>query len=129
SAVRPGAAVDGAECTRLLDEPAGASEAPQASWVVQGATRLPVHEFPVVGPDGRVFGEPFYAVMGFAPTENGLATLCRVSQKQVVNVAQHGGLAAMLIGHPPRELRMPRRTRQRADGAAAAPARPLPPPP
>jgi len=29
---------------------------PENSWVVQTATRLPVHEFPVVGPDGRVFG-------------------------------------------------------------------------
>jgi hypothetical protein len=48
---------------------------PENSWVVQTATRLPVHEFPVVGPDGRVFGEPFYAVMGFAATENGLGTV------------------------------------------------------
>ena len=82
---------------------------PRKSWVVQSATRLPVHEFPVVGPDGRVFGEPFYAVMGFAATENGLGTMCRVSQKQVVNVAQRGGLAAVLEAEAPTELRIPKR--------------------
>jgi len=87
---------------------------PENSWVVQTATRLPVHEFPVVGPDGRVFGEPFYAVMGFAATENGLGTVCRVSQKQVVNVAQRGGLAAVLEAEPPAELRIPKRPISRA---------------
>ena len=55
--------------------------------------------------------------MGFASTENGLGILCRVSQKQVVNVAQHGGLAAVLIARPPRELKMPRRTPVRTEGA------------
>ena len=88
---------------------------PQNSWVVQAAARLPVHEFPVVGPDGRVFGEPFYAVIGFAATENGLGTVCRVSQKQVVNVAQRGGLAAVLEAEPPAELRIPKRPINRAE--------------
>jgi hypothetical protein len=83
--------------------------------VVQTATRLPVHEFPVVGPDGRVFGEPFYAVMGFAATENGLGTVSRVSQKQVVNVAQRGGLAAVLEAEVPAELRIPKRPISRAE--------------
>ena len=88
---------------------------PEQSWVVQSATRLPVHEFPVVGPDGRVFGEPFYAVMGFAATENGLGTMCRVSQKQVVNVAQRGGLAAVLEAEAPTELRIPKRSVGRSE--------------
>jgi carboxypeptidase Taq len=57
--------------------------------------------------------------MGFAPTENGLGVLCRVSQKQVVNVAQHGGLAALLIAHPPSELRMPKRALGRGPEAEA----------
>jgi carboxypeptidase Taq len=83
---------------------------PEQSWVVQTATRLPVHVFPIVGPDGRVFGEPYYAVMGFAATENGLGTVCRVSQKQVVNVAQRGGLAAVLEAEAPTELRIPKRS-------------------
>jgi carboxypeptidase Taq len=68
-----------------------------------------VQEFPVVDTEGRVHYEPFYSVLGFAPTDNGLAMLCRVSQKQVVNVAQHGGLAPVLIGYPPDDLRAPMR--------------------
>jgi len=52
--------------------------------------------------------------MGFAATENGLGTVCRVSQKQVVNVAQRGGLAAVLEAEPPAELRIPKRPISRA---------------
>ena len=51
-----------------------------------------------------------------APTDGGLGMLCRVSQKQVVNVAQRGGLAALLIGYSPAELRAP----VRATGAWAS---------
>jgi carboxypeptidase Taq len=112
-----GSAVEPAEWNRLLHEAAGLADDPQESWVVQSVARLPVHEFPVVGPGGTIFEEPFYSVMGFASTENGLGILCRVSQKQVVNVAQHGGLATVLVSRPPRELRMPRRTPPRSDGA------------
>jgi carboxypeptidase Taq len=83
------------------------------AWVVQSLTQLPVYEFPVVDDAGRVHEEPFYAVMGFAPTDGGLGMLCRVSQKQVVNVAQHGGLAALLIGYSPAELRAPVRATAR----------------
>ena len=101
-----GAGVEPAAWDALLEEAASKFNDPHQSWVLQTATRLPVHEFPVVEPDGRVFGEPFYAVMGFAPTENGLGVVCRVSQKQVVNVSQHGGLAAMLVANPPRELKV-----------------------
>src|ERR1700756_884132 len=105
------------EWLRLLDEAAETTEDPEKSWVVQVATRLPVHEFPVVGADGRVFGEPFYAVMGFAATENGFGTVCRVSQKQVVNVAQRGGLAALLEAEAPSELAMPTRSVNRSAAA------------
>ena len=105
-----GSAVEAAEWDQLIDEAAVSYADPEKSWVLQSVARLPVHEFPVVGPGGTVFEEPFYAVMGFATTENGLGILCRVSQKQVVNVAQHGGLAVVLTARPPRELRMPRRT-------------------
>jgi carboxypeptidase Taq len=115
-----GAATEAGQWERLLGEAAAQADDPERSWVLQAATRLPVHEFPVVGADGRVFDEPFYAVMGFAPTENGLGILCRVSQKQVVNVAQHGGLAAVLVAHPPRELRTPKRTLARIEGSEQA---------
>jgi carboxypeptidase Taq len=115
-----GAAMEQAQWEAQLEEAAALGEDPERSWVVQSLARLPVHEFPVVGANGRVFGEPYYAVMGFAASENGLSILCRVSQKQVVNVAQHGGLAAVLVGHPPPRLRTPRRTAGRIDGAAGS---------
>ncbi len=38
-------------------------------WVVQQLASIPVSEFPVIGPDGEVHVEPFYTVMGFAPTQ------------------------------------------------------------
>jgi hypothetical protein len=69
-------------------------------WVVQRLAMLPVHEFPVVGPGGSVHMEPFYTVLGFAPSKYGLSILARVSQKQVVNVAQRGGMCGVLIGRP-----------------------------
>jgi carboxypeptidase Taq len=115
-----GAATDPAEWERLLDEAAAFFNDPERSSVVQAATRLPVHEFPVVGADGRVFGEPFYAVMGFAATENGVGTLCRVSQKQVVNVAQRGGLAALLEADAPSNLAIPTRAINRAASTQTA---------
>jgi hypothetical protein len=73
-------------------------------WVVQALANIPVYEFPVVGPDGAVHVEPFYTVMGFAPSRYGLAILGRASQKQVVNVAQRGGMCAVMVGRPPARL-------------------------
>jgi hypothetical protein len=73
-------------------------------WVVQALATIPVSLFPVVGPDGAVHAEPFYTVMGFAPSKYGLAILGRASQKQVVNVAQRGGMCAVLVGWPPARL-------------------------
>ncbi|MBL8817774.1 MAG: hypothetical protein JNL58_17240 [Planctomyces sp.] len=111
-----GAAATESEWDHLLQLAVKNANDPLTSWVVQAATRLPVHAFPVIAGNGQVFEEPFHAVMGFAPTENGLGMLCRVSQKQVVNVAQHGGLAAMLVAHPPSELRLRKRTLVASDG-------------
>lgn len=73
-------------------------------WVVQQLASIPVSEFPVLGPDDKAHVEPFYVVMGFAATKYGLAVLGRASQKQVVNVAQRGGMCAVMIGHPPDRL-------------------------
>jgi hypothetical protein len=69
-------------------------------WVVQQLAVLPVSEFPVIGPDGKIHTEPFYGVMGFTPSRYGLAILGRASQKQVVNVAQRGGMCAVVLGRP-----------------------------
>jgi len=106
--------VDQAEWEHLLDDASALYEDPENSSVVQAAARLPVYEFPLAGENGEVFGEPFYAVMGFAATDHGLGTMCRVSQKQVVNVAQRGGLAAVLQAEAPPELAIPKRAASRA---------------
>jgi hypothetical protein len=76
-------------------------------WVAQQLASIPVSVFPVVGPDGAVHMEPFYTVMGFAPSKYGLAVLGRASQKQVVNVAQRGGMCAVMIGRAPARLHGP----------------------
>jgi hypothetical protein len=73
-------------------------------WVVQRLASIPVGEFPFLGDDGTVHVEPFYTVMGFAATKYGLALLGRASQKQVVNVAQRGGMCSVLIGRPPSKI-------------------------
>ena len=75
--------------------------------VVQQLASIPVSEFPVVGPDGRVHTEPFHVVMGFAATPSGVAILGRASQKQVVNVAQRGGMCVVLIGRHAARLHGP----------------------
>jgi hypothetical protein len=67
-------------------------------WVVQRLANLPISEFPVLNAKGEVSIEPFYTVMGLAPTKYGVAVLGRASQKMVVNVAQRGGMCGVLIG-------------------------------
>jgi hypothetical protein len=71
-----------------------ASREPGA-WVVQSFVELPVHEFPRLE-NGRVRRDAYYCVMGFAPAGGGLAILGRASPRQVVNVAQRGGLCAVV---------------------------------
>jgi hypothetical protein len=78
--------------------------ADQERWVVQRLAIIPVGLFPVVGPDGHIHPEPFHVVMGFAATRDGVAILGRASQKQVVNVAQRGGMCGVMIGHAPGRL-------------------------
>lgn len=67
-------------------------------WVVQRLARITAYEFPVVQSDRSISVQPFYMVVGFAPTKYGTAVLGRASQKQVVNVAQRGGMCAVLVG-------------------------------
>jgi len=73
-------------------------------WVVQQLASIPVREFPIMTAEGRVHAEPFYTVMGFAASEHGMAILARASQKQVVNVAQRGGLAAVMVSRSVPEI-------------------------
>lgn len=58
---------------------------------------VPVHikDFPVIG-EGGVTLEEFYVVVGFLATPRGLGILGRCSKRRVVNVAQQGGLTAIL---------------------------------
>jgi hypothetical protein len=89
-----GPAVSTAEWEAALDV---ALADPDDRWVVQQVATIPVREFPVLGADGALHPEPFYTVMGFAGNEEGVAVLARASQKQVVNVAQHGGLCGVMV--------------------------------
>jgi hypothetical protein len=67
-------------------------------WVVQQAAAIPVKSFPVLDDAGGLAGAPFYVVMGFAPTRYGVALVARASPGSVVNVAQAGGMCAVLVG-------------------------------
>jgi hypothetical protein len=98
-----GPSVDQAEWEAALER----ALADQERWVVQQLASIPVSVFPVLGPDGKIHFEPFYTVMGFAPSKYGVAVLGRASQKQVVNVAQRGGMCVVLVGRPPGRLHGP----------------------
>ena len=88
------------EQSRLGSKRSGRFALDPEPWVVQRLAAIPVSEFPVVTAEGTARVEPFYIVMGFAPTKYGLAIIGRASQKQVVNVAQRGGMCTVLIGRP-----------------------------
>jgi hypothetical protein len=99
--VTVGRVTDAAEWKRLVDT----AVAPGGErWVAQRAVALPVSQFPVMDADGRIHAEPFYVVFGFAPSAYGLATLGRASQSRVVNVAMHGGMCVLVVGHPPGQI-------------------------
>lgn len=80
---------------------------PNPGWVVQKVARVNAAEFPVVDSDGTVHMSPFYFVLGFAATKRGLSILGRASQRQVVNVAQRGGMCAVLVGRHEQALMPP----------------------
>jgi len=83
-----------------LDHALRAPDAPDGDrWVVQSLVALPRIECPVPV-DGRVRREPFFVVMGLVPSRYGLGTMARASQMRVVNVAQRGGMCALVIGAP-----------------------------
>jgi hypothetical protein len=93
SGVKLGLAMSQDEWEAAIDSALADSE----RWVVQRLATIPVQEFPVLGPDGAIHSEPFYLVMGFAASPYGLSILARASQKQVVNVAQRGGLCSVVV--------------------------------
>jgi hypothetical protein len=95
-----GPAVSPDEWHTELQAAVTATEKGEEQFVVQQLARIPVSEFPVVGPDGAISVEPYYTVVGLAPTKYGVSLLGRASQKMVVNVAQRGGLFSVLVGKP-----------------------------
>jgi len=66
-------------------------------WVVQQVAPIPVKSFHVLGDANQLHVEPFYIVMGFAPSRYGVALVARASQQAVVNVAQDGGMCAVMV--------------------------------
>jgi hypothetical protein len=102
-----GPAVTAGEWAAALEEAMADGKKEDEQWVVQRLARIPVSEFPVVAADGHVSLEPFYTVMGLAPTKYGVSILGRASQRQVVNVAQRGGMCSVLVGKPSGRLRGP----------------------
>ena len=76
-------------------------------WVAQKMARIVTREFPVITADGSVTMAPFYMVLGFAGTDRGLSILGRASQRQVVNVAQRGGMCTVLVGQHTQEILAP----------------------
>lgn len=66
-------------------------------WVVQQVAPIPVKSFHVLDESDRLHVEPFYVVMGFAPSRYGVALVARASQRSVVNVAQQGGMCAVMV--------------------------------
>jgi hypothetical protein len=101
--VKIGPAMTAAEWGSAIDSALRDSD----RWVVQQVAAIPAQEFPVAGPDGKAHIEPFYTVMGFTPSKYGLSMLARASQKQVVNVAQRGGMCAVVIGRSSYRLHGP----------------------
>lgn len=83
-------------------------------WVVQQAAQIPVKSFHVLDDSGKLHVEPFNVVMGLAPSHFGVAMMVRASQSHVVNIAQHGGLCAVMVSAKALHTaayRMPRQSR------------------
>lgn len=66
-------------------------------WVLQQVAQIPVKSFHVLDENDRLHIEPFYVVMGFAPSQYGVALVARASQRNVVNVALNGGMCAAMV--------------------------------
>ncbi|HET6470558.1 MAG TPA: hypothetical protein VFG38_01885, partial [Pseudomonadales bacterium] len=115
--VHLGATVDAATWRAYVETALGGADDPHGQWVLQRAAPIPVFDFPCADADGLFAEESFYTVMGFAATDHGLGVLCRVSQKQVVNVAQRGGIAAVLVAEDAQDA--PRTNGVRSSGARA----------
>lgn len=79
------------------DSAIGQALAEDDRWVVQQVAPIPVKPFHVLDEFDRLHVEPFYVVIGFAPSRYGVALVARASQQNVVNVAQRGGMCALMV--------------------------------
>jgi hypothetical protein len=79
------------------DQALDAALADPELWVIQSLAHIPVLEVPTLSEDGSLQPEMYYHVMGYASGPEGLAILARASQRQVVNVAQRGGMAGVMV--------------------------------
>ena len=66
-------------------------------WVVQQVAPIPVKSFHILDDSDQLRVEPYFIVMGFAPSRYGVAMVVRASQEPVVNVAQRGGMCAVMV--------------------------------
>jgi hypothetical protein len=66
-------------------------------WVAQQTAHIPVKSFHVMNDKDELQVVPFNVVMGIAPSHYGVAMLVRASQGKIVNIAQQGGLCAVMV--------------------------------
>jgi hypothetical protein len=66
------------------------------AWVVQSYYPVAEKDFPVVDEDGNLGLAEYHTVLGLFASEQRLGILGRASRKRVVNVAQKGGVVAVL---------------------------------
>jgi len=71
--------------------------ADEERWVVQQVAQIPLKSFQVLDDSDRLRVEPFFVVMGMACTRDGVAFVVRASQEHVVNIAQRGGMCAVMV--------------------------------
>lgn len=68
----------------------------KGGWVAQEYKELSTKANAILDENGEVSFEEFYTVYGLAGTREGLGILGRASQQKIVNVAQRGGIVAVL---------------------------------
>lgn len=68
----------------------------EKSYVAQSYIDPPIEDFPTLADDGSISLRQYYVVCGFYTRPHGLSILGRASKRCVVNVAQQGGLTAIL---------------------------------
>jgi hypothetical protein len=67
-------------------------------WVTQTLVPIFERQYRIADTDGAIRPVRVFTVLGFFASRDGVAMMARASRADVVNVAQHGGLCAVLIG-------------------------------